>query len=137
IDVLANDSDVENTALTAVIVDGPLHGTLTLNADGSFNYQPNANYNGSDSFTYRASDGSAQSAIATVSITVTAVNDAPTAGNDSATTVQGSPVVIGVLANDSDVENSTLTVEVVSNPANGQVVVNANGTITYTPNTSY
>ena len=60
------------------MVTGPGHGTLTLNANGSFTYTPAANYNGPDSFTYRASDGTLTSNLATVTITVTAVNDAPT-----------------------------------------------------------
>ncbi len=61
-----------------MLVTGPSHGTLTLNADGSFSYTPAANFNGSDSFTYRASDGTLTSNVATVTLTVTAVNDAPT-----------------------------------------------------------
>ncbi|MCI0640404.1 MAG: PKD domain-containing protein, partial [Gemmataceae bacterium] len=63
----------------AVLVSGPAHGALTLNSDGSFTYAPHANYNGSDSFTYRASDGSLDSNVATVSLTVNPVNDAPVA----------------------------------------------------------
>jgi VCBS repeat-containing protein len=61
-----------------VLVTGPSHGTLTLNSNGSFTYTPALNYNGSDSFTYRANDGSANSNNATVNITVNAVDDAPT-----------------------------------------------------------
>jgi hypothetical protein len=57
--VLANDSDVDGDALTSVLVTGPAHGTLTLNANGSFTYTPDANYNGADSFTYKANDGTA------------------------------------------------------------------------------
>ena len=52
------------------MVSGPAHGTLTLNADGSFTYTPAANFNGTDSFTYRANDGSADCNVATVTITV-------------------------------------------------------------------
>ena len=65
--VLANDTDVDGDALTAVLVSGPAHGSLTLNADGSFTYTPSANYNGPDSFTYKANDGQADSNVATVS----------------------------------------------------------------------
>jgi VCBS repeat-containing protein len=64
--------------LSAVLVSEPSHGTLALNADGSFTYGPAANFTGSDSFTYRASDGSLVSNPVTVTITVTAANDAPT-----------------------------------------------------------
>jgi VCBS repeat-containing protein len=76
--VLANDTDADGDPLGASLVSGPAHGTLALNGDGSFAYTPAADHNGSDSFTYRASDGRADSNVATVSITVAAVNDAPT-----------------------------------------------------------
>ena len=75
--VLLNDSDANNDPLTAALVTGPSYGTLTLNADGSFYYTPNANFSGSDSFTYKANDGTTDSNAATVSITVDPVNDAP------------------------------------------------------------
>ena len=110
--VLANDTDVENGALTAALVSGPAHGTLVFNANGSFTYTPAANYNGPDSFTYKANDGAADSNVATVAISVAAVNDAPVAAGDSYSTAQGIALTIaapGVLANDSDVENDTLS----------------------------
>ena len=75
--VLANDSDPEHDPLSAVLVSGPSHGTLTLNPDGSFTYTPATNHTGSDSFTYQASDGTLTSELATVTLTVT-VNDTPT-----------------------------------------------------------
>ena len=81
--LLANDSDPEGGALTAVKVTNPTRGTVTVNANGSFTYTPNANANGADSFTYRVSDGSANSAPVTVSINVNAVNDAPVANNQA------------------------------------------------------
>jgi VCBS repeat-containing protein len=76
--VLANDADPNGDALTAVIESGPSHGSLNLNDDGSFSYAPDTNFYGTDSFTYRANDGFLDSEVATVSITVYAVNDAPT-----------------------------------------------------------
>ncbi|PBB91593.1 hypothetical protein CK215_15040 [Mesorhizobium sp. WSM3864] len=69
--VLANDTDVDS-AITAVLDTGPAHGTLTLNANGSFDYTPTSGYVGTDTFTYHASDGSASSNVVTVSIAVTA-----------------------------------------------------------------
>src|SRR5436190_1073432 len=84
--VLANDSDVDGDALSTILVTGPSHGTLTLNGDGSFSYLPALNFNGVDTFTYRATDDQAQSGIATATITVTPTNDAPVAVNDSYTT---------------------------------------------------
>src|SRR5439155_4721418 len=86
--LLANDSDVDGDTLIAVLASQPTHGSLTLNSNGSFSYVPAANYNGSDSFTYKANDGQADSGIATVSITITGVNDAPVAVNDSYTTAE-------------------------------------------------
>jgi PKD repeat protein len=78
--VLANDTDANGDSLTATLVVGPGNGTLTRNANGSFSYTPNSDFNGSDLFTYVANDGQADSInVATVSITVNAVNDAPVA----------------------------------------------------------
>ena len=77
--VLTNDTDVDSATLTAALVAGPSHGTLTINANGGFSYTPAANYNGTDTFTYTASDGSLNSNVATVSIVVNPVNDAPVA----------------------------------------------------------
>lgn len=77
--VLGNDTDAQNDALTAQLQTSPANAAaFTLNANGSFSYTPNANFNGTDSFTYTAFDGSLSSNAATVTITVNAVNDAPT-----------------------------------------------------------
>ncbi|MDB5501692.1 MAG: hypothetical protein JWR89_1594, partial [Tardiphaga sp.] len=75
--LLANDTDINGAPLTAVLDAGPTHGTLTLNADGSFKYLSFQDYNGADSFTYHVSDGTLSSASVTVNLTVKAVNDAP------------------------------------------------------------
>jgi uncharacterized repeat protein (TIGR01451 family) len=75
--VLANDTDADGDPLVAVPDSGPSDGSLTLNSDGSFLYSPHLDFHGTDSFTYHANDGLADSNIATVSITVTAVNDPP------------------------------------------------------------
>ena len=106
--VLANDTNADGTPFTAVLVAGPTNGTLSFNPDGSFTYTPNANFNGTDSFTFRAATGANSSNMATVTITVTPVNDAPVAVNDSYTgLVAGTAFTVaapGVLANDTDVE---------------------------------
>ena len=75
--VLSNDTDADMDPLTVIKVTDPTHGILTLNPDGSFMYEPETNWNGSDSFTYKANDTQADSNTATVTITVSAVNDAP------------------------------------------------------------
>ena len=76
--VLGNDSDVDHDPLTATLVGGPDHGSVTLNADGSFVYTPDANYSGGDSFDYTVSDGRGGTDDSWVSLTVRDVNDAPT-----------------------------------------------------------
>jgi bacillolysin len=73
--VLDNDDDAEHDPLSAVLVSGPTHGTVTLSANGAFTYTPAPNYHGPDSFTYKANDGEADSDVATVSITVNDTND--------------------------------------------------------------
>jgi VCBS repeat-containing protein len=75
--VLANDSDLDGDILTTVVDTQSSSGTLTLNPNGSFTYSPDPNFNGSDSFTYLASDGLGNSNVALVTITVHPVNDAP------------------------------------------------------------
>ena len=81
--VLANDTDPNNLPLTAVLVAEPAHGTLALNGDGSFTYTPAANFIGTDSFTYQASDGQDISAVAAVTITVGQPPTARTTGTSS------------------------------------------------------
>src|SRR6185503_13259567 len=108
--VLANDSDIDGDTLNPILVSGPTHGNLTLNANGSFNYTPSANFNGVDTFTYRASDGTTNSDIATVTITVVPVNDPPVVVNDAFNINEDTTLIVsapGVLANDSDVEGDS------------------------------
>src|SRR5439155_1159999 len=96
-----------------------------------------ANYNGPDSFTYKANDGSLDSNVATVAITVTAVNDPPVAANDSVTTDEDTPLIVaapGVLGNDSDSDSATITAVVVTNPAHGRLPVSTPGSCTSTAN---
>src|SRR6185312_9884100 len=135
--VLTNDTDADGDALNAVLVNGPAHGSLTLNADGSFTYTPSANYNGPDSFTYKANDGSADSDVATVSINVAPVNDAPSAQNDSFSTTEDKSVGGNVLINDGDVDGDALSAILVTGPAHGSLTLNADGSFTYTPAADY
>ena len=126
--VLGNDTDVDGNPLTAAVVTVPTHGTLTLNADGSFTYTPALNYNGSDSFTYKANDGTADSNTATVTITVGAANDAPVATGrqlqrDGGHAADGRGA--GVLGNDTDVDGNPLTAAVVTLPTHGTLALNA------------
>ena len=84
-------SDAEGDALTATAVDEPAHGSLSLSSDGSYTYTPNADFHGSDGFTYTVNDGTADSGEGTVSITVNSVNDPPVAGDDSKSTGEDTP----------------------------------------------
>jgi VCBS repeat-containing protein len=137
--VLANDTDVDDAQLTALVVTPPASGSLTLNADGSFTYKPNADFSGTDSFVYRASDGRLTSNDATVTIAVETANDAPVAADDAFDVVEDTPRILSVLANDSDTEASPLTPQLVDGqgPANGVVTINPGGTFTYTPNANF
>jgi len=136
--VLGNDTDADNDVLAAVLVSSTSNGTLTFNADGSFVYLPDADFFGSDSFSYRARDAAAESETATVTINVSAVNDAPVAGDDSFE-VEGRLTVAapGVLGNDTDADGVTLTAELVSSTANGVLTFNEDGSFVYTPNEGF
>ena len=89
------------------------HGSLSLNSDGSFTYTPAANYNGSDSFVYKVNDGTADSNLATVSLTITAVNDAPVATAESYTTAEDTALVVnaasGLLKDATDIDGDSLS----------------------------
>ena len=138
--VLANDSDVDGDPLTATVMVGPAHGSLTLNPDGSFSYTPALNYNGPDSFTYKPNDGTVDGNIATVNITVIAVNDPPVAVNDSYSVLEDGVLNVsapGVLANDSDVDSPVITAVQIAGPSHGTLTLNADGSFTYTPTPLY
>ena len=139
--VLTNDGDVDGDALSAALVSGPTDGTLVLNGDGSFTYTPDADFNGSDSFTYEAQDPSlAGSGAVTVTIDVTPANDPPTAVGESYTTAEDTPLVIaapGVLTNDGDVDGDVLSAALVSGPTDGTLVLNAAGSFAYTPDADF
>lgn len=122
--VLGNDQDID--PLIATLVTPPTNGTLTLNSDGSFSYQPAANFNGTDSFAYKANDGIVDSNSATVSLTVNAVNDPPVAVDDAITVFRrGGPWPLLVLANDLTGPDTgeILSIIGVTQPANGSVAI--------------
>ena len=142
--VLGNDSDADGNPLTAVLVSGPLasQGSLTLNANGSFGFTPALNFNGPVTFTYKANDGTADSNVATVTITVNAVNDAPVATNDSYSVNEDTPLNMaapGVLGNDTDADGNPLTAVLVSGPlaSQGSLTLNANGSFGFTPTLNF
>jgi VCBS repeat-containing protein len=135
--VLSNDSDEEDDSLTAILVSSTSNGDLNLNDDGSFEYSPSSDFNGSDSFTYKANDGNDDSEVVTVTITVDSVNDDPVATDDAATTDQDADVDVNVVDNDSDADDDTLTVTNVGGASNGTATNNNDGTVTYSPNPGF
>ena len=140
---LANDVDANQQGMAPVVVTGPLHGQVVVNADGSFGYTPNANFFGTDSFTYQINqEGNAgvHSNVSTVSITVTPANDAPVApdlGGAQTTLAEDSTLTLDLLAGASDVDSPVLTAAIVAGPQHGSLSVNANGTYSYTPAANY
>jgi acid phosphatase type 7 len=133
--VLSNDTDAdEQDTLAAVLVSEPGNGSVALSEDGSFSYTPNPDFNGTDSFSYKASDGKMESNLATVTITVHPVNDAPVAHAQAVTTPENTAVAITLTG--SDVDGDVLSYQVVSGPAHGTLSGTAPG-LTYTPSTDY
>ena len=135
-------TDTDGTVASFSIASQPAHGTVAVvsAAAGTFTYTPALNYNGADSFTFTATDNlGGVSAPATVSLTVTAVNDAPVAVNDSTTANLNTARIISVLANDTDVDNALApaTATITSPATSGTAVANVDGTITYTPNNGF
>lgn len=132
--LLVNDGNIVAGTSVVSLVSGPTSGTLTLGNDGSFTYMPVLNFNGQATFAYKVTNGTQESNVATVTIAVTPVNDAPVVANDAATTKIGKATLIPVLANDSDVEGSPLTIVSVTQGSLGTVTINPTtpNTVTYT-----
>ena len=133
IEVLLNATDEDNDSLTYVINQNPTHGVLEGTAP-FLTYRPNTNFNGNDSFSFSANDGSASSAVVQVNLTVNAVNDAPIAQDLNLTTSEDLPLSISFAGQDAD--NDQLSIVNRTEPSNG--VITGNGlTLTYTPNENF
>jgi hypothetical protein len=137
--VLANDSGIGRTAAKLT---NPAHGTVVMNTNGSFTYQPNARYVGSDAFTYEArilNLGILLTDPATVTITVTNAT-APLATNDTYSATTGVQLTVpapGVLSNDSDADGDALTAIKVTDSGSGSVNLASNGSFTFTSGGSF
>ena len=137
-DLLGNDSDQDGDPLTLESVQAAVNGTVWLSA-GSAVFSPNANYNGPASFTYTINDGKGATSTATVGITVTSVNDPPSAGADTASTNEDMPVTISaatLLANDTDIDGNPLSIVSVQDATGGTVGL-LGGNVTFTPDLNY
>ncbi len=129
--ILGNDSDADGDLLRVESFSQPLHGVVTL-AGGAAVYSPREDYFGDDAFSYVAADGRGGSSLASVHVTISSANDFPVAQDDSAATQENVAVAVPVLANDRDVDADALTVQAVSQPANGTVTNERTG-VRYAP----
>ncbi|MFT5526511.1 MAG: hypothetical protein ACI9HK_004488, partial [Pirellulaceae bacterium] len=133
ISVLDNDVDVDGDTLTVTTATQGNKGSLVVNNDGTVTYTPNADATGEDVIIYTIIDGNGGSDVGELELLIRAVNDAPEAVSDRATTESGVPVDIHVLANDVDIDGDSLVVTGVSNGNGGPVSINNDGTVTYSP----
>ncbi|RXG20517.1 Ig-like domain-containing protein, partial [Leeuwenhoekiella aequorea] len=140
-----NDQNPDGPAGTEVftVVTQPVNGTLVFNPDGSYTYTPNTDFIGEDTFTYQICDGGSPQACDTASVTIQVLpeggpdNAAPVANDDTSITEAGIPVSGNVIVNDFDPDGDTITVTGNTTPNNGTVVVNPDGSFTYTPNPGF
>ncbi|WP_048753330.1 cadherin-like domain-containing protein, partial [Crocosphaera watsonii] len=142
INILDNDNDVDGSLNvdSIIITTQPNNGIVEVNNDGTVTYTPNNNYNGEDSFTYTVEDEEGLvSNEATVNITVNAVNDKPVANNDTVETDEEIAVTINILDNDNDIDSNINpeSIVITTQPTNGTLEVNNDGTVTYSPNNNY
>ncbi|MBK6973391.1 MAG: tandem-95 repeat protein [Sterolibacteriaceae bacterium] len=136
--VMANDSGLSDTPVNVSLVTDVAHGSLTLNADGTFSYTHDGSENFSDSFSYRLTDNDGQSSDATVSITISPVSDTtPVASDDAISVAEGGTAtsLVGgatsVMANDSGLTDTPVNVSLVTDVAHGSLTLNADGTFSY------
>lgn len=141
--VLTNDTDANGDPLS-VVLNGtaPANGTVELNEDGTYTYTPDEGFVGDDTFTYNVTDGQLDAGsnpvVATGTVTVTVGNALPTPADDAATTFASTEVIGNVLANDIDPDGDPLTVVLNGTPpTDGIVVLNPDGSFTYTPNPGF
>ncbi|SDY02464.1 Ig-like domain-containing protein [Citreimonas salinaria] len=136
IDVLGNDVDSNGQLLTVTSATST-NGTVIINADNTLTFTPDADYNGPATITYTVTDPDGNTDTADVAITVNPLNDPPVAIDDPVTTEEDTTITIDPLGNDSDPDGDPLTVTGVTDPANGTVTLNPDGTVDYTPDSGF
>jgi Bacterial Ig domain len=118
-------------------VTAPTHGQLVINADGTFSYLAEANYNGADQFTYRVNDGKVNSNIAVVNLTITPVDDPVVLSNQQFSMQEGTELSASWLNAANNVDGDPLTVKAIAQPKYGTLVLNADGSFSYTPRAKF
>jgi VCBS repeat-containing protein len=131
--LMASDPEGDTLSFTLEPGAGPQHGSLQIDPDGRFTYVPDPDYNGSDQFSYRVSDSQGNSSIATVTITIAAVNDAPRVGDISQIATEDTPLNGQIGASDPEGDPLVFAGTPVIAPANGSVSIAPDGRFTYTP----
>jgi len=138
IDVLPNDTGLDDTPITVNISQQPANGTVVVESDNTITYTPNSEFFGNDSFNYTVTDANGDADEATVSLTITqAASGIPVATDDETSTTENTAVSIDLLSNDSGLADVPVVVTISTNPTNGTVVVESDNTITYTPDSEF
>ena len=143
-----NDSDPDGDAMDFVLLSGPSNGLLNFNSDGTFDYTPNADFHGTDTFEYMVTDADGSFSIATATIEVTSVNDAPIADDEAASIGEDATLVINLLDGDVDLDGDVIKIvaingqpvvpgDVIDLPSGATVTVNIDGTVIYDTSNSF
>lgn len=136
LNTLENDNGIGDGPITVSILSGPTSGTAFETSGNQIRYQPSANFNGADSFTYRVTDVDGDNSTTTVNVTVSSVDDLPVANGDGVTTPENQPTTVQVLANDTGLGDEPVAVSIFSPPTSGQASVSG-ALVSYQPNAGF
>nr|WP_271544313.1 PKD-like domain-containing protein [Pelobium sp.] len=132
-----NDQDPDKDVLNYFKIDDPANGSITFNSDGSFVFTPNPNWNGSTTFTYRVCDPYGLCSTAKVTLNINPVNDPPIARDDRFSGPEDTKVNGDVTINDKDPDDDKLVYTAITNPQNGSLTFNSDGTFVFTPDLNW